>query len=66
MKGHGHGVELTCTVLREQGVQVTSRSYRAWKKRAAAERTLTDAVLLNRFKSLAVRDEKGRQRPEIL
>lgn len=66
MKGNGHGVELTCSVLREQGVPVTSRSYRAWKTRAAAERTLTDAVLLNTFKTLAVRDEKGRQRAEIL
>ena len=63
---HGHGVELTCTVLREQGVPVTSRSYRAWKTRAAALRTLADAKLLDQFKNLALRDDKGLQRPEIL
>jgi transposase InsO family protein len=66
MKANGHGVELTCGVLREQGVVVTSRSYRAWKIRAAAGRTRSDAVLLDRLKALTVRDVQGRQQPEIL
>ncbi|WP_165070395.1 DDE-type integrase/transposase/recombinase [Marisediminicola senii] len=66
MKANGHGVELTCGVLREQGVLVTSRSYRAWRTRAAAARTQTDAALLDTLKSLSVRDAKGRQAPEIL
>jgi hypothetical protein len=66
MKANGHGVELTCGVLREQGVAVTSRSYRAWKIRAAAVRTRSDAVLLDRLKALTVRDVQGRQQPEIL
>lgn len=66
MKANGHGVELTCGVLREQGVAVTSRSYRAWKTRAAATRTRTDAALVDKLKSLKVRDVKGRQQPEIL
>ncbi|TFD13525.1 IS3 family transposase [Cryobacterium sp. TMT1-2-2] len=66
MKANGHGVELTCGVLREQGVLVTSRSYRAWKIRAAAVRTRSDAVLLDRLKALTVRDVQGRQQPEIL
>ena len=66
MNANGHGVELTCGVLREQGVAVTSRSYRAWKTRAVAERTYSDAVLVNTFRELAIRDAKGRQRPEIL
>ena len=65
-KLHGHGVELVCTVLREQGVQVTSRSYRAWKTRAAALRTVADAKLIDQFKNLAIRDDKGRQQPEIM
>ncbi|MBC7594953.1 MAG: DDE-type integrase/transposase/recombinase [Kineosporiaceae bacterium] len=66
MKAGGHGVELTCGVLREQGVQVTSRSFRAWRIRAAAARTVSDAVILDRLKALAVRDSKGRPQPEIL
>lgn len=66
MKANGHGVELTCDVLREQGVAVTSRSYRAWKTRAAAARAQSDAVLIDRLKALKVRDAKGRQQPEIL
>ncbi|WP_105033802.1 IS3 family transposase [Cryobacterium aureum] len=66
MKANGHGVELTCGVLREQGVAVTSRSYRTWKIRAAAVRTRSDAVLLDRLKALKARDVQGRQQPEIL
>ncbi|NYJ18532.1 transposase InsO family protein [Leifsonia psychrotolerans] len=66
MKANGHGVELTCGVLREQGVAVTSRSYRAWKTRAAAARTRNDAALIDIFKTLRVRDAKGRQQPEVL
>jgi putative transposase len=66
MKANGHGVELTCGVLREQGVAVTSRSYRAWKIRAAAARVQSDAVLIDRLKALKVRDGTGRQQPEIL
>lgn len=66
MKANGHGIELTCGVLCEPGVLVTSRSYRAWKIRAAAVRTRSDAVLLDRLKALTVRDVQGRQQPEIL
>lgn len=66
MKAVGHGVELTCEVLREQGVAVTSRSYRAWKTRAAAARTISDAAILDQLKALTLRDAKGRQPPEIL
>jgi putative transposase len=66
MKANGHGVELTCGVLREQGVAVTSRWYGAWKTRAAATRTRTDAALIDKLKSLKARDRKGRQQPEIL
>ena len=57
------GVELTGGVLREQGIAVTSRSYRAWKTRAVAGRTYSDAVLVEKSRELAKRDSKGRQRP---
>jgi putative transposase len=66
MKACGYGVELICGVLREQGVAVAPRSYRAWKTRRAAERTRTDALLLNRLRALKARDAKGRQAPEVL
>ena len=41
-------------------------TYRAWKIRAAAVRTRSDAILLDRLKALTVRDVQGRQQPEIL
>jgi putative transposase len=65
MKANGHGVELTCGILHEQGVAVTSRSYRAWKTRAAAARVQSDAVLIDRLRSLKTRDTKGLHHPEI-
>jgi putative transposase len=66
MKADGHGVESTCHVLREQGVQVAPRSYRAWKRRTPAERVPTDAAIVDVFHQLRQRDEKGRQSPEVL
>ncbi|MGV8885520.1 MAG: IS3 family transposase [Microbacteriaceae bacterium] len=66
MQTNGHGVELTCGVLREQGVKATARSYRAWRTREAAVRTRSDAVILDTLMALRVRDVKGRRRPEIL
>jgi len=66
MRGHGHGVELTCQVLREQGLAVSSRSYRAWRKRPPADRTIDDAAIVAVFHELRERDKKGRQKPEVL
>jgi transposase InsO family protein len=66
MKTNGHGVELTCRVLREQDVKVTARSYRAWRTRNAAVRTRSDAVILDVLRSLSARDAKGRRAPEVL
>jgi|GEM_PF-4271517 len=51
MKTDGHGVESTCHALREQGVQVAPRSYRAWKRQAPAERVLADAAVIDVFTS---------------
>lgn len=66
MRSEGHGVESTCDVLQSQGVRVAPRSYRAWRRRPAATRTITDAALVAMFHQLRARDTKGRQRPEIL
>ncbi len=49
----GRRVESICRVLREQGCQVAARTYREWQRpsRPVADRTVTDAQVLN-----AVRD----------
>jgi transposase InsO family protein len=65
MRAEGHAVESTCRVLREQGCQVAARTYRSWKQpdRAVAERTVTDAIVVDLVRDLAWRvDEQGRRR----
>ena len=66
MRDAGHGVESIIDVLREQGVEVAPRSYRAWKHRLPAARTVTDAELTAVLHRLRARDEQGRQAPEVL
>lgn len=55
-----------CAVLREQGVQVAARTYREWKKRLTALRTIEHARITNALRSLKVPDAKGRPQPEII
>ena len=57
---------MACDVLREQGVRVAARSYRAWKRRAAATRTRSDAAIVDRLRALKKRDAEGRRKPEVL
>lgn len=66
MRAEGHAVESICAVLREQGVQVAARTYRAWKKRLPAQRTIEDARITDALRALKVPDAKGRPRPEII
>ncbi|WP_458781236.1 IS3 family transposase [Arthrobacter sp. D3-16] len=66
MRAEGYAVESICAVLREQGVQVAARTYRAWKKRLPALRTIEDARITNALRALQVLDAKGRPRPEII
>lgn len=40
-------VESIIRVLREQGVQVTARTYRAWKQGRVAARTVSDALVVD-------------------
>ena len=44
MRAEGYAVESICAVLREQGVQVAARTYRAWKKRLPALRTIEETT----------------------
>lgn len=66
MRAEGHGVERICDVLREQGVAVAPRSYRAWKRRPPSNRTVDDAKVVAALRRLRERDRKGRQKPEVL
>jgi len=67
MRGEGFAVETICTVLREQGVQVAARTYRAWSSptRRVAARTVFDAFVVETIRALRV-DEQGRPTPESL
>ena len=66
MRADGHGVESICDVLHLQGFRVAPRSYRAWKTRPPAQRTISDATLVGQLRTLRQRDAKGRQKPEVL
>jgi transposase InsO family protein len=65
MRSDGHAVESICRVLCEQGCQVAARTYRSWKQpdRAVADRTITDAIVVDLVRDLAwAVDERGRRR----
>ena len=51
MRSEGHAVESIIRVLREQGVKIAARTYRAWRKPRISARTVTDAQVVD-----AVRD----------
>ena len=53
MRAEGHAVESICRVLREQGCQVAARTYRAWRTRPPAPRTVSDAQVVDAVRSLA-------------
>jgi transposase InsO family protein len=46
-RAKGRAVESVCVVLRQQGVQVAARTYRAWKRGRACDRTRADAIVLD-------------------
>jgi transposase InsO family protein len=65
MRSEGHAVLSICRVLREQGCQIAARTYRAWRGRHVAARTITDAHVLNVVRDTAwvdVVDATGRDR----
>ena len=51
MRSDGHAVESTCRVLTELGCQVAARTYREWKTKPAAARTVAEAHVVD-----AIRD----------
>ncbi len=65
MRDQGFAVESICRVLREQGCQVAARTYRAWRQptRPVAERTISDALVMDTVRDLAwTTDAQGRRR----
>lgn len=55
MRAEGHAVETVCRVLREQGLQVAARTYRAWRAAGGrpAARTITDAIVQDAVRAAA-------------
>ena len=53
MRVEGHAVESICRVLREQGCQIAARTYRAWRTRPPADRTITDAQVVDAIRDIA-------------
>jgi putative transposase len=65
MRAEGHAVESICRVPREQGCQIAARTYRSWKQpdRHIADRTVTDAQVVNAIRDLAWGiDDQGRRK----
>ena len=67
LRAQGFAVGSICQVLRNQGVQVAARTYRAWKApgRQVAARTVGDAVVSNALLDARV-GRDGRPTPESL
>lgn len=58
MRSEGHAVESIIRVLREQGVKVAARTYRAWRAGRVSVRTVTDALVLDAVRDAAWRAEE--------
>ena len=53
MRSEGRAVESIVRVLREQGVQVAARTYRAWRQGRVSPRTITDAIVEDAVRAAA-------------
>lgn len=63
MRAKGVAVESICRVLREQGCQIAARTYRAWRTRLPAARTVTDAQTVDAVRETAyTTDATGRRK----
>jgi putative transposase len=65
-RAQGRGVESICRVLREQGLQVAPRTYRAWKANAPATRVVEDAAIVDTLRQLRTAGTAGGPLPEVL
>ena len=64
MRAEGHAVESIIRVLREQGVKIAARTYRAWRRGLVSTRTVTDAQVVDAIREAAwaVIEVGGRER----
>src|SRR5699024_3963700 len=54
MRAEGYAVESILRVLRQQGLEIAARTYRAWRRPARiADRTVTDALVEDKVRDLA-------------
>lgn len=53
MRAKGHAVESIIRVLREQGVKIAARTYRAWRQGLVSTRTVTDAQVVDAVRAAA-------------
>lgn len=58
MRSEGFAVESIIRVLREQGVKIAARTYRAWRAGRVSVRTVTDALVLDAVRDVAWRVEE--------
>lgn len=52
LRAQGHAVESIIRVLREQGVKIAARTYRAWKRGRVAARTVSDALVVDAIRDI--------------
>ncbi len=64
-RAQGFAVESVCHILQGQGVRVAARTYRAWKQRPVAARTVCDAVVVDALRDARVGPDR-RPTPESL
>ena len=57
MRSEGFAVESIIRVLREQGVKIAARTYRAWRAGRVSARTVTDAIVEGAVRDAAWRVE---------
>jgi len=60
LRANGFAVESICRVLREQGCMIAARTYRAWRARRPAARTVSDAKVVDAVRDVVWRtDDDG-------
>ncbi|MGO3321123.1 MAG: IS3 family transposase [Microbacterium gubbeenense] len=64
-RAKGRSVGSICKVLREQGVPVAERTYRAWKRAQPSNRDLADAVVIDAIRAARV-NANGEATPESM
>ncbi|MDV8079821.1 IS3 family transposase [Rhodococcus sp. IEGM 1370] len=63
LRANGYAVESICRVLRDQGCKIAARTYRAWRSRKPAARTVSDAHVVDAVRGAVWHtDEAGRRK----